>query len=265
MSQHEMVLIARKIENHQFDQRDGDGYFNATAMCRATGKRFHDYSRLGTTTAFLNALELETGIPVSKLVQQFRGRPAHLQGTWVHPHVAVQLAQWLSPEFAVQVSKWVVEWFSGKASQAARLPDHIRRYLANLNKIPPGYFSMLNEMTTKLLGPLEEQGYILPGHMMPDIALGRMFSGWLQRTGRNPDSFLTYEHEFLDHRPTVRARLYPNEVLTEFEQHLRRWITDGRARRYFGDRDEQAIVPLDRVIAALPAPPKQLGPGDADQ
>lgn len=38
-----MVLIARKIQNHQSDQREGDGYFNATAMCRAVGQKFGHY------------------------------------------------------------------------------------------------------------------------------------------------------------------------------------------------------------------------------
>jgi hypothetical protein len=31
------------------------------------------------------------------------------QGTWVHPDIAIHLAQWCNPRFAVQVSKWVRE------------------------------------------------------------------------------------------------------------------------------------------------------------
>ena len=29
--------------------------------------------------------------------------------TWVHPQVAINIAQWISPEFDVQVSKWIFE------------------------------------------------------------------------------------------------------------------------------------------------------------
>jgi len=53
------------------------------------------------------------GIPISELIQSFKGGRAENQGTWVHPDIAINLAQWLSPKFAVQVSRWVREWMSG--------------------------------------------------------------------------------------------------------------------------------------------------------
>jgi hypothetical protein len=31
------------------------------------------------------------------------------QGTWVHPQVAINIAQWISPQFDVKVSGWVYE------------------------------------------------------------------------------------------------------------------------------------------------------------
>ena len=252
-TQAEMPIIARKVENRLVHQRAIDGYFNATAMCQAVDKRFHDYSRLAATIAFLGALEAETGIPVSELVQQVKGGVPELQGTWVHPYVAINLAMWLSPEFAVQVSKWVAEWLSGRAAHHTRLPDHVRRYLVNQNKIPGTHFSMLNQMIFRLLAPLEGHGYILPDRFMPDISLGRMFSGWLRENGHDPDSFPSYRHEFVDNRRTVDARLYPNEVMTEFNVQLDNWLR-GKAREYFGERDEAAILPLDRVLTELPAP-----------
>jgi hypothetical protein len=48
------------------------------------------------------------------LVQIKKGGVKNEQGTWVHPQVAIHLAQWLSPTFAVKVSKWVFNWMSGK-------------------------------------------------------------------------------------------------------------------------------------------------------
>ena len=144
---------------------------------------------------------------------------------------------------------------SGQVAREA-MPDHIRRYAINQAKIPPTHFSMLNQMTFRLLGPLEIQGYTVPATMMPDIALGLMFSIWLRGRGEKPGSFPVYPHKFLpgDPRPTVEARLYPNRLMTDFNKQLDLWIRDGRARKYFGKRDENAIVPLDRVVAALPNP-----------
>ena len=177
-----------------------------------------------------------------------------MQGTWVHPQVAIHLAQWLSPQFAVKVTQWVFDWMNGGGVRS-ELPDHIKRYLVNRNKIPSTHFSMLDQMTLKLLAGLEQHGYTIPDNMMPDISLGRMFSGWLRKNGYEPDSFPSYEHEFIDnYRPKVKARLYPNELMTEFNLQLEDWIKDGRALKYFGDRDNASIAPLKQLYAELPAP-----------
>jgi hypothetical protein len=218
-------------------------------MCKAAGKRFNNYSQLSSTNAYLVELSSVTGIPVTGLVQQIRGGVPELQGTWVHPYVAVHLAQWLSPKFAVQVSKWVYDWVGGRGN----LPDHVRRYVINQHKIPHTHFSMLNQMYLRLLAPLEIRGYILPNKLMPDIALGKMFSKWCREQGHEPDSFPTYPHEFLDHRPVVLARLYPNELMTEFNSQLNDWLKDGRAEKYFNKRDSKAIASLHKVLE-LPAP-----------
>ena len=268
-SQAEMPLIDHEVENRVVRQRASDGYINATAMCEAAEKRFYDYRRQEATREFLEALGSKTGIPVFDLVKTIKGgnRP-ELRGIWVHPRVAINLAQWLSPTFAVQVTEWVFEWLSGRSPQGHRLPDHVRRYLVNRPKIPPTHFSMLDQMTLRLLAPLEDHGYALPTKLMPDIALGRMFSRWLRDDGHDPDSFPTYSHRFLDHRPDVNARLYPNELMTAFNLQLDNWLRGGRARDYFGERDADAIMPLDRVLSALPAPSADdlptLGTGDPE-
>ena len=250
--QFEMPLIHREVSNQLIEQRATDGYINAAAMCKAVNKAFDDYARLDQTGAFMHALHAEMKIPIPALVQRITQGPEQLQGIWVHPQVAINLAQWLSPQFSVQVGKWVFEWLDGKAEgQRNRLPDHVRRYLVNRPKIPATHFSMLDQMTLRLLAPLEEQGYILPPEMMPDIALGKMFSSWLRTIGRDPNSFKTYSHEFLDHRLTVQARLYPNDLITEFNMQLDNWLRDGRAREYFESRDNAAIEPLSKVLATL--------------
>ena len=250
-NQYMLPVIHHEIEKSPVNQRVMDGYINATEMCKAAGKQFGHYSALHSTSDYLEALSLDIGIPKSKLIQTFIGRPAEFQGTWVHPQVAVHLAQWLSPKFAVQVNRWVLEWFSGRGG--ARLPDHVRRYIIDQHKIPHTHFSMLNQMILRILAPLENQGYILPDKMMPDISMGRMFSNWLRGLGYKPEDFPTYIHEFLDNRPTVQARLYPNGLITEFNVYLDTWLRNGKAEDYFRDRDPDSIGPLKRFLA-LPKP-----------
>ena len=87
----------------------GDGYVNATELCKAGGKQLGHYRENNQTKAYVQALESDVGIPMSKLFQIKKGGNAESQGTWVHPQVATHLAQWISPEFAVQVNKWVFE------------------------------------------------------------------------------------------------------------------------------------------------------------
>ena len=75
-------------------QRVSDGYINATAMCKAVGKKWSDYRRLETTQAFLDELARSLGYPMDLLTDSITRGPNHERGTWVHPFVAVTLAQW---------------------------------------------------------------------------------------------------------------------------------------------------------------------------
>ena len=253
--QGQLALIPHEVQNDVINQRAIDGYINATAMCKVAGRLWGDYHRRAETNAFLNELSSVMGIPITGLIQTRQGGIPQLQGTWVHPQVAIHLAQWLSPKFAVMVTEWVVEWLSGGGVPfRTPIPDHVRRYIINQPKIPHTHFSMLNQMFLRLLAPLEAQGYILPPEMMPDIALGRMFSKWCREHGYDPDNFPTYQHEFLDHRPTVEARLYPNELMTAFNAELESWLTDGRALEYFKVRHQAAIDAVNAAIEALPKP-----------
>ncbi len=246
------LLIEHEIEGAIVPQRPTDGYINATRLCQQAEKLFADYRRLAQTNAFLEALSLDMGIPISNLVQVIRGRGDRLeQGTWVHPQVAINLGQWLSPEFAVQVSKWVFDWMQNKVSPF--MPVHVQRYLVNRAKIPHTHFSMLNEIYLHLFAPLEGNGVILPDNMMPDISTGRMFSDFLRRRGIDPSEFPYYYHEFTDgSKPTVRARLYPIEHLPAFRQYFfEEWLA-GRADGYFAER-LPAALPYLPYIRALPS------------
>jgi hypothetical protein len=102
-------LVLHDVDGKVVQQRGTDGYINATQLCQAAGKLFADYKRLESTKEFLNELSSIVGIPTMELVQAKTGNAVQGGGTWVHPDVAVNLAQWLSARFAVLVSKWVRE------------------------------------------------------------------------------------------------------------------------------------------------------------
>ena len=59
------LVVTREVGSHQFGQRASDGYFNATAMCKAAEKLFGNYYQLKSTKAFLVQLESVIGIPIT--------------------------------------------------------------------------------------------------------------------------------------------------------------------------------------------------------
>lgn len=246
----QMVFVDHQIENNHIQQRLDDGYINATAMCKAADKRWSHYRELSSTNDYLKELSSAVGIPVdgeNGLIKQIIGGIPDLQGTWVHPQVAVHLAQWLSPKFAVMVSQWVYEWMTGGIKKY-EMPPHIKRYISNRSKIPPTHFSMLNELIFNLVAPMESDGYILPEVMMPDISTGRMFCKWLRDQGYEPDDFPTYTHDFEDGRSIPGVKLYPNEVLAAFRKYFNETWLPEKSIPYFEPRDKEALKYLPKLL-----------------
>lgn len=245
-----LPLIEHEVEQVQIYQRFSDGYVNATAMCKAAGKEFSDYKKLVTTKAYVNELSSALTIPQDGLIDSIVGGVPQMQGTWVHPQVAIHLAQWLSPKFAVLVSKWVFDWMTGKI-QHSSLPYHLRRYIANRSEIPYTHFSVLNELIFLIVAPMEVEGYVLPENLVPDISQGRMFCKWLRdEKGIDTDSLPTYSHRYEDGR-VCQAKMYPNELLDDFRKYVsQRWIPD-RAHKYFEEKDPTALQYLPKLISDL--------------
>lgn len=252
-AQTKLPFIEHKVEKISINQRAYDGYIDATALCKASGKNLNEYLRNKTTKDFLEELKTVKRIPVTALVQIIQGGTPQLQGTWVHPNVAMHLGQWASPKFAVAVSDWVINWKTGLYKNFYQIPYHIRRYLINRSKIPTTHFSMLDEMTLRLMAPLEQHGYLLPNKLMPDISMGRMFSKWCRDNGHIPEEFPTYWHIFDDgKRDPVPARLYPNALITDFRDYFNNEWLKKRAIKYFQEKDSKMIPYLQKVIKELP-------------
>ena len=249
-------FIAHALDGEIIEIRHRDGYVNATAMCKAAGRAFGGYRRLDSTEAFLTELSAVVHIHTTELIQSVTGGIPEQQGSWVHPRVAIHLAQWLSPRFAVQVTEWVHDWISNSAKQAARtLPFHLRRYVANHANVPEGHFSVLTEMVFNLIAPLDIAGYELPETLWPDISEGVLWARYLREVcGLDTDTFPTYWHVFEDGRPPVRAKAYPNELLALFRGHFATVWLRQRARAYFLERDPTALPYIDIALPAAREP-----------
>ena len=110
-------LVSRSWNGTPISRRPADGYVNATAMCKANGRRWSDFRESDRCNEYLEALETKTGISVFALVQSRRGGLD--SGTWVHPDVATELARWISAEFSVFVNQWFREEFERRAQHPA--------------------------------------------------------------------------------------------------------------------------------------------------
>lgn len=254
--QYSLTLIPHQVKNTVVDQRAHDGYVNATALCKAAGKEWAHYASNKTTKDFLDELSSDLGIPMSELIQSVKGGSGP-QGTWVHPHVSIHLGQWLSAKFAVMVSKWVHDWMSGNTRPLhAALPAHLDRYLRNDNKVPLGYFSILQETALGLFGPLHMLGFDIPKGWVPDISVGKMFCKYLRETYNvATDALPCYWHDYLDGRPLVEAKLYPEDLLLIYRNWFREIWLPINGVAYFKKKDKNCLAFLDKM-PALAAPNK---------
>lgn len=133
-----------------------------------------------------------------------------------------------------------------------RIPYHLRRHMANVNKIPHTHFSILTELIIKLIAPLEALGYTMPDHMLPDISEGKMFCKYLRNAKNiNTDILPTYNHIYEDGRE-VYPKMYPVEIYSDFIRHFFNVWLPKKAKEYFSKRDPAALPYLKKYILQLP-------------
>ena len=126
--------VVGEINGTSIEQRSIDGFINGTAMCVAHQKKINDWFRnqdtwelfitlaqdLDKNFNYGNSRNLDlprlSGSKYNKifpnLIISRSGSPETGGGTWLHPTLAIQLAQWCNPRFAIQVSRWVQEWMT---------------------------------------------------------------------------------------------------------------------------------------------------------
>ncbi|GAX45337.1 KilA-like protein [Tolypothrix sp. NIES-4075] len=87
-----LAVIAHNINDSVVEQRQSDGYINATALSKAyklATQHRRDVSEWLSnkrTQETLEHLSSKTGITVIELYQAFQGSPETGGGTWIHPN-----------------------------------------------------------------------------------------------------------------------------------------------------------------------------------
>jgi hypothetical protein len=101
-------LQTRSWNGTAIPRRTSDGYINATAMAKASGKQWNNYFQTDRTTTYIEALSRNLGIQVTSL---YTAKPG--EGTWIHERLAVDFARWISADFAVWMDAWFLEEVKG--------------------------------------------------------------------------------------------------------------------------------------------------------
>ncbi|BAY73275.1 KilA domain-containing protein (plasmid) [Trichormus variabilis NIES-23] len=99
------------------------GYVNATQMCKSNGKLWGHYKEKKSTKAYWEVLSLDIGITISSLIIEIEAYGSQ-QGTWVHPEIAIDLAQWVSFEFRIWANRTLMKVFlSSQVEQQPVQPE----------------------------------------------------------------------------------------------------------------------------------------------
>lgn len=154
-------LITRTWNDTLISRRASDGYVNATAMCKAEGKRWNDYVRLDRTQEYIAALTEPScgaavaGNPVTgiSVIRTFQGGTPELQGTWIHPRLAVDLARWISPAFAVWMDGWFLEGAESVPVDRIGEIERVFNLLSKIGPIRPAHRDILQDLVMGTLTP----------------------------------------------------------------------------------------------------------------
>jgi hypothetical protein len=104
--------------------RPEDGYINATELCKAGGKEYSNWFKNSKTYEYLEELSGSLQIRRDLLINVNIEGINENRCTWVHPRVAIHIAQWVSPKFAVIVTGWIHKLLStGKVCLERPLKD----------------------------------------------------------------------------------------------------------------------------------------------
>ena len=134
------------------------------------------------------------------------------------------------------------------------IPDFVRRFNDNWDRVERGYFSVLSELFIRLYGKFEQIGYKIPDKAInrkiirPDISVGKLFPKYIKTNHPELENKFKYYNHIFQNGLEVEARQYENEVLKPFIDFVEKeWIPQ-RAELYFRVRDPIALNYLPKII-----------------
>jgi hypothetical protein len=144
--EHDQVM---KIDNCVLQARREDGYINAGKLCTLCDKKFSHWVENKRTIEFLTELQKcfkEQGITAPMYTTS---RSENRHGTYVHPLVAINIAQWASPVFEVRIVSWVYQLFltgSVNANSTMSLNEleqtRIKQLEHKITKLEQAYYNL---------------------------------------------------------------------------------------------------------------------------
>jgi hypothetical protein len=128
-------FIIEKLGNIDVKVRPVDNYLFATDLCRAGGKLWKNYYQNQTTKEYINSLSMSAGKSADLLIQTIKNGKNEDRGTWIHPKVAIHLAQWISADFAVQVSNIIYKYATNDLTLVQDIVEKTNKDTNTVNNI----------------------------------------------------------------------------------------------------------------------------------
>ena len=196
-SNNNLVLSGIVIES-----RESDKFINATQLCKAGGKRFGDWYSLDSTKELIRTLEesikSDTKSSVSLIDIKKGNTKLYTQGSWIHPDLAVPLAQWISPSFAIQVSRWIRELFiTGSVSINSRKTDEELKELQYRLEESERKFVNVDEQHKKELEQISKQLYEKDRQLKEKDNLNFTLKNFVENVKMKEILYLTIKYKIL--------------------------------------------------------------------
>lgn len=241
----------RNLDGIDIPQRVGDGYVNISAFLRAASKRlgrektWSDYARIAANIEFMMELCSVLGIPRTAdfghpaLIWTRQGGVPELQGTYVGPRLAIDVARWADPKLAVLMNGWCHDWMKeGRAPAPA--PQTIEDELGRPQ--PVDFLSALEGMViTERARLLERSGRVEAEGRATDLeeAEGILSAkaGWMsprvaaKSVDQKPIAFFDYITEHMCGEKDHRGWKYPLQKFID-SGHLDFKYWDKNANEY---------------------------------
>lgn len=227
--------------------RDGEPWFVLADVCRALeiGNPSQASSRLDDDERGIISNDTPSGVQQMVIVSESGLFSLILSS---RKQEAKRFKKWVTSEVLPSIRK--------TGGYGARIPAFIQRYNANWDRVAVGYFSVINELTIRVLGRLEQAGYIVPDRSLdgveirPENSVGRLFADWVRKNHPEfAEAHSTYLHETPE--TTVEARQYPNFMWPLFIAFVDQIWIPHHAERYFCKRAPDALIHLPKL---LPSP-----------